>query len=304
MKKLTLTVGIPAYNEGKNIRGLIKDLSKQRTNLATIDKIIVVSDGSTDDTAVMASNSKKRHILLFKGDKRRGKAARENEIIGMSSSDILILLDADIVIYDTKFFDKLIAPIVAGMAEMTSSAIQPLSPRTFFEKIFFISTKLKEILYLQFKNGNNVYTCYGPARAFARKFYKKLNFSSSEGEDMFSYFSCLDLGYKFKNIPAAITYYRLPTTFADHCKQSIRYHRAQKHMNKYFNQKIVLAQQTIPFAVYLKAFFRSLPIILKNPFYCGLYLLVLTYTKIISKTKYQNIDNWNVASSKLVRSQV
>ncbi len=304
MKKFTLTIGIPAYNEEKNIAGLINDLLKQRTNLAIINKIIIVSDGSIDNTVAIINKFKNHYILLCVGDKRKGKAARENEIIKMSASDILVLLDADIVIKDTKFLDKLIAPIVAGRAEMTSSAIWPLTPETFFEKIFFVSTRLKEILYLQFKNGNNIYTCYGPARAFAQKFYKKFKFETSEGEDMFSYFSCLNLGYTFKNIPQALTYYRLPTTFSDHCKQSTRYHRAKKDMNKYFSQKIVLAEQTIPVSDYAKAFTKALPIILKQPLHIALYLLILGYTKTISQTKYQKNNNWNVATTKYVRSQI
>lgn len=303
-KKLTVTIGIPAYNEEKNIAGLINDLLKQHTNLATVDKIIIISDGSTDKSVAIINKFKNRYVLLCEGDKRKGKAARENEILKMSASDILVLLDADIVIKDTKFLDKLIAPIAAGRAEMTSSAIQPLSPRTFFEKVFFISIKLKEILYLQFKNGNNVYTCYGPARAFAQKFYKSLKFNSSEGEDMFSYFSCLNLGYTFKNIPQALTYYRLPTTFTDHCKQSTRYHRAKKDMYKYFSQKIVLVEQIIPVSIYTKAFIKALPIILKHPLHVALYLIILGYTKTISATKYQKSDNWNVTTSKYVRSQI
>lgn len=304
MKKLTLTIGIPAYNEEKNIGGLIKDLLKQRTNLAIINKIIIVSDGSTDNTVAIVNKLNNRYIFLCEGDRRKGKAVRENEIIEMSSGDILILLDADIVINDTKFFDKLIAPIVAGQAEMTSSAIWPLPSRTFFENVFFVSTKLKEILYLQFKNGNNIYTCYGPARAFARSFYKKLHFIRSEGEDMFSYFSCLNLGYTFKNIPQALTYYRLPATLSDYCKQSTRYHRAKKDMNKYFNQKIVLEQQIIPAPIYLKAFIKALPVILKHPLHVALYLLILGYTKTMSGTKYQKNNNWNVLTSKVVRSQL
>lgn len=301
-KKIIINVGIPAYNEENNIADLIKDLLNQRIDFANLEKIIIISDASTDKTAVVARRFRNHNILIIGKNKRKGKAARSNEIIKISQSDILILLDADIAIKDHKFLEKLIKPLVAGQAEMTSSAIAPLSPRTFFEKILFVSAKLKEVLYSQFKNGNNIYTCYGPARAFSKKFYQKLNFLTSEGEDMFSYFSCLDAGFKFKNIPQAVTYYRLPSTFTDHRRQSIRYHRAQKNMNKYFNEKIILEEQTIPVSVYLKSLIKALPIILKHPQYISLYLLILGYMKIISRTKYQVTDSWNVSTSKLVRS--
>lgn len=304
MKKLTVTIGIPAFNEEKNIGGLIKDLLNQHLKTVVIDKIIIVSDGSTDNTVSIAKQFKNRQIILREGDKRKGKAARQNEMIAMSSSDILILLDADIVIQDKAFLEKLIKPIVAGDAEMTSSSIKPLPSRGFFEKILFVSSMLKQILYMEFKNGNNIYTCYGPARAFARKFYQKLHFPISEGEDMFSYFSCLNFGYKFKDIPRAITYYRLPIGLSDHLKQSTRYHRARKHMNQYFDSKMVLNEQIIPLYIYLIAFLKAFPIILKHPIHVVLYLLIFGYTKIISKTKFQKNDSWNVTTSKFVRSQI
>lgn len=302
--RISVSIGIPAYNEEKNIAGLIKDLASQYLKTATVAQIIIVSDGSTDKTASIAKSFQNRKIQIIEGEKRKGKAARENEIINLSKSDILVLLDADIVIPDPEFIQKLIKPIVAGEAQMSSSSIGPLLPRNFFEKILFVSTMLKNILYMQFKNGNNIYTCFGPARAFSKKFYQKLRFASNEGEDMFSYFSCLARGFKFKNIPAAVTYYRLPTTMSDHLKQSTRYHHAQKNMSTYFDNKIVQKEQTIPPFVYLKAFLKALPIILKNPLYVFLYLLVFVYTKIISKSNFKSRDHWNVSSTKLVRSQI
>ena len=50
-KKLTVTIGIPAYNEEKNIGRLLRALLRQKTNGLSIKKIIVISDASTDKTS-------------------------------------------------------------------------------------------------------------------------------------------------------------------------------------------------------------------------------------------------------------
>lgn len=48
MKKLSVSVGIPAYNEEQNIASLIFGILKQKVNNITLKEIIVISDGSTD----------------------------------------------------------------------------------------------------------------------------------------------------------------------------------------------------------------------------------------------------------------
>ena len=47
----TITIGISAYNEVANIKALLQTLLAQRANNFLLEKIIVISDQSTDDTA-------------------------------------------------------------------------------------------------------------------------------------------------------------------------------------------------------------------------------------------------------------
>lgn len=304
MKNFQVTIGISAYNEQSNIGGLIKDLLNQHTTLVTIKKIIIISDGSTDKTALAASQVKNSRLKIIKGRQRKGKAYRQNEIISQTSTDILIFLDADILIKDPLFLEKLVRPIIKGRAEMTSSCTQPISARTFFEKTLFVSAHLKGILYAQFKNGSNIYTCFGQARAFGKNLYKKLNFLTQDGEDMFSYYSCLKFGYKFRNVAQAATYYQLPSNLTDHFKQSTRFHRAQKQMIKYFDPKIIQLEQRIPLSAYLRFIKFALPILFKYPLFIAAYLLILANAKLISKTEFSFIDSWNAQSTKQLRAKL
>ena len=86
---MKITVGIPAYNEEKNIAGLIIKLK----NIA--DTIIVCNDGSSDSTSEIA---KKLGAIVIDHPKNLGYGAGINSILKKSrelDSDILVTFDAD-----------------------------------------------------------------------------------------------------------------------------------------------------------------------------------------------------------------
>lgn len=86
---MEITVGIPAYNEEKNIAGIIVKLKK------IADKIIVCDDGSTDSTSEIAESL---GAIVINHPKNLGYGAGINSIFQKSKeidSDILVTFDAD-----------------------------------------------------------------------------------------------------------------------------------------------------------------------------------------------------------------
>ena len=86
---MKITVGIPAYNEEKNIASIIIKLKK------ISDQIIVCNDGSTDATAEIAEGL---GAIVINHPKNLGYGAGINSILKKSkeiNSDILITFDAD-----------------------------------------------------------------------------------------------------------------------------------------------------------------------------------------------------------------
>ncbi len=92
---------IPAYNEAERIGAVIQPLRDS----ALIDEIIVVDDGSTDNTAEQAGQFAVKVISL---SYNKGKAVAMDEGVKATQNDTLLFLDADLVGLTTAHIDNLI----------------------------------------------------------------------------------------------------------------------------------------------------------------------------------------------------
>jgi glycosyltransferase involved in cell wall biosynthesis len=93
-----ITIGIPSYNEEKNIANLLHALERQ--HLHGWIRQVIISDDSTDRTAELVEQFAKDSslpILLLHRDQRRGASAAWNEIFRRATGDTLVLYDADII---------------------------------------------------------------------------------------------------------------------------------------------------------------------------------------------------------------
>src|SRR5919109_456608 len=101
-----ITIGIPCFNEEKNIINLLCSLI-QHNNYAKDFSIseVIISDDSYDKTPQLVdtfldsnNNNCPLNIKLIHHSQRRGAGAAWNEIFENSSGDIIVLYDADVII--------------------------------------------------------------------------------------------------------------------------------------------------------------------------------------------------------------
>lgn len=103
---------IPAYNEEKTIENVINVVKA----VDKIDRIIVVSDGSEDQTAEIARKCGVEVIAL---SKNVGKGGAMSRGVKRSKEDIILFLDADLIGLTTKHVEDLINPIIENKTSMT-----------------------------------------------------------------------------------------------------------------------------------------------------------------------------------------
>ncbi len=298
MRKFTVTIGIPAYNEAKSIRLLIQDILNQELDSVDIRSILIISDGSTDNTVKEAKAVKDPRIHIVERSIRLGKAIRQNELFSMSSTDALVLLDGDVRIIDKKTIEKIVLPVKKRQADLTSGAILESQPRTVLENILSVSMKLKAILFATHNEGSNVYHCHGPIRAFSKKLYSQFRFEMNEGEDMYSYFSCISRRMRFSYVVDASVIYRLPSTMSDHTKQSIRYAEAKQLMTTVFDSDLVNKEFNISIITVIKAAFRAGMLIITHPLETFLYIFIFSWLRIVTVNIKKQVDTWSAVSTK------
>jgi cellulose synthase/poly-beta-1,6-N-acetylglucosamine synthase-like glycosyltransferase len=109
------------YNEEKNITNLLKSLYTQELKDVAIDRIVVVSSGSTDRTDELVSDCQKKcdRVCLITQDKRLGKPSAINEFLKKSDKEVVVVSSGDII-FDNKAIEHLIIPFRDKTVGMTS----------------------------------------------------------------------------------------------------------------------------------------------------------------------------------------
>jgi glycosyltransferase involved in cell wall biosynthesis len=112
-----VSVVIPVYNEQDRI-GLLIEKVRQAHALGLEKEIIVVDDGSTDETRQALSRYEgQEDIHLFFQECNRGKAAALRRGFAAASGEIVIVQDADLE-YDPGDYPVLLRPILEGQADV------------------------------------------------------------------------------------------------------------------------------------------------------------------------------------------
>lgn len=205
MDPLTYSIVIPAYNESERITASLDKILAYITEQRWITEIVVVNDGSRDNTSQIVREYAHRNasVRLIENPGNRGKGYTVRNGMMHASGDILLFTDADLSspIYEAQ---KLFAAIQNGAdvamgsrwldAELQTER-QPLH-RQLFGRVF--NLLLRAILGLKFKDTQCGF------KAFSRKAAKTV-FSRQRierwGFDPEILFLAVKFNLKVKEVP-------------------------------------------------------------------------------------------------------
>jgi len=222
-----VSVIIPAYNENKNIRGTIYSVLK---NKALPREIIVVDDGSTDDTAEKVkeiqkelSNSPIKLILIQV--ENGGKAKALNTGINIAKSNIIIAIDGDTII-SRNAIANLVRHFKNKEVGAVTGKIHIARRKNILEKFqsleYIISQNIEKKAFASINAINVVSGAIGA--------WRKSDVINSGGysqdtlvEDQDLTLAILSQGKKIIYEPKAIVYTEAPGTLKDFLKQRFRW---------------------------------------------------------------------------------
>lgn len=123
---MKLSVLMPAYNEAATVEAAVERLL--RGSYPCEIELIVVDDGSVDDTWKLLNKIDDPRVLRYRHSVNRGKGAAVRTAASKATGDYVVIFDADLE-YHASDIPRLLDPIQRGDARVVfgarSSAARP-----------------------------------------------------------------------------------------------------------------------------------------------------------------------------------
>ncbi|HOA72815.1 MAG TPA: glycosyltransferase family 2 protein [Phycisphaerae bacterium] len=129
----TVAIVIPAYNEARRITTSLAEVNRFSSEYSRVVEVIVVDDGSSDDTAARVEAAAKEadhnggpRLQLVRHPSNRGKGAAVRTGFQQATAEIVLFSDADLSAPIDEV-PRLVEPIAAGECDITigSRALDP-----------------------------------------------------------------------------------------------------------------------------------------------------------------------------------
>ncbi len=110
----SVSVCIPARNEaatiGRIVRTIVTELTGDGGGVPLVDEVVVVDDGSTDDTGVIAARAGARVVTGDSAGGGKGQAMRV--ALREAEGDLIAFIDGDVTNFGSHFVTGLLGPLL------------------------------------------------------------------------------------------------------------------------------------------------------------------------------------------------
>ncbi|HVB20347.1 MAG TPA: glycosyltransferase [Ktedonobacteraceae bacterium] len=215
VQSIGCSVGIMAYNEEANIANTVTAVLKQQGPSMRIEEIIVVASGCTDRTVPIVADIalQEPRVRLCVQEKREGKASAINLFLKEATSEIVILIGADVIPEDGAI-ESLCAPFKNPAIGMVGGRPVPINdPATFMGHAVHLLWRLHDRV-------SRITPKLGEVIAFRNVIS---GIPTNSAVDEISIQALISqLGYKLIYQPKCVIYNKGPVTLSDFLKQRRR----------------------------------------------------------------------------------
>jgi glycosyltransferase involved in cell wall biosynthesis len=173
MNTSIVSVVIPAYNEEENIGDLLVRTNATLETIGVPYEIIVVDDGSDDETRLMAMKNK---ATVLSNGTNRGKGYALKKGIQNANGNILITMDAD-GSHRPEEIPKLLVPLLNGADVVFGSRFIGKAEQDSTKKLHIFGNKLFNLL-IALLTGKRVMDSQTGFRAYKKKKIEEIEITS------------------------------------------------------------------------------------------------------------------------------
>lgn len=236
----SISVLIPAYNEGKNIKRVVKSVLRVNYPKDLLE-VIVINDASIDRTSEIVEGME--GVKLLNNHKNRGKAYSLNRAIKVARGELIACVDADSVV-EKNILMKMVGHFEDPKVASVTPALKVLRPKNFIERIQSAEYLLNIFLRKSLEMIDSIHVTPGVFSIYRKSVLQELRGFDEKNltEDMEIALRIHDAGYKIENSLNAFSYTICPSGLRSLFKQRLRWYRgALQNTVKYkymiFNHK-------------------------------------------------------------------
>ncbi|MBP8591199.1 glycosyltransferase family 2 protein [Candidatus Shapirobacteria bacterium] len=204
---MKLVILIPAFNEEKNLGKVLKKIPRKIKGIDQID-VLVVNDGSTDQTAAIARQNGAK-VISHQKNRGLGAAFKTgiDEALKMGA-DIIVNIDADGQ-FNPQDIPLLIAPILSGQAQMATATRfkeKSLIPANIPPAKLWGNRQFTRLINFLTKQNFTDTQC--GFRAYSREAALRLNLFGQFTYTQEVFIDLLEKGMTITEVPLKVTYFK------------------------------------------------------------------------------------------------
>lgn len=220
-----VSIIIPAWNEEKGIAGTIQsavNLDYPKDKL----EIIVIDDGSKDNTYNIAKKFESKNVRVFKNSQNMGKGLTMNRGIDMAKGEIIVTMDADNIIVEGDILKVMISNFKDPKIMCVAPTTAIYRPKGILQRIQQVEYLLGVFLRKAFSNMDAIHITSGAFSVYRKSFFEKHGGFDKQAitEDMEMALRIQYNDYRIVNDLRAVAYTVAPNKFIPLLKQRRRWY--------------------------------------------------------------------------------
>lgn len=255
----SMTVVIPAYNEGSMVEQSIESVAAARYPRGRLE-ILVVDDGSTDDTWMYIQRAAARHpglVTAVKLERNQGKRAALATGFRTARGEVLVTIDSDSVIEPGAllamagpFRDPRVGAVAGKVAAYNRD--RGILPRMLHVR-YVLSFDFQRSAQSTYRT---VYCCPGALAGYRTSVVREvlepwlaqrfLGARCTYGEDRALTNAILDRGFDTVYQGSAVVHTLVPDTYSKLCKMYLRWDRSYVREEIRFATRVVWKRPLVP----------------------------------------------------------